>query len=206
MNDAALAPPLLTPTAALRRGFEFDSLSPGGTALSAAYNTSVASSSGAISAGEFRQREGFQIGHLGLMIRYEDGSELSDLPTTYRLPNAPDWFTGIANLHGLLIPVFDLARYLGIEHQNEAKPMLLVLGHGADAAGVVIDGLPLRLRFRDSDRADDAPVPAALEGCVTQTYWAAERTWMDLQTPALLSKLSDELAATGQSLNHDHPF
>lgn len=206
MDDAAFAPPLLTPTEALRRGFEFDGETPGVTALAAAYATSSASAGGAVSAGELQQREGFHIGHLGLMIRYEDGSELSDLPKTYRLPNAPDWFVGVANLHGLLIPVFDLARYLGISHQSDAKPMLLVLGHGADAAGMVIDGLPLRLRFRDSDRAEDAPVPAALEGCVTQTYWASERTWMDLQVAALLSNLSDELAASGQSLNHDRPL
>jgi twitching motility protein PilI len=76
--------------------------------------------------------------------------------------------------------------------------MLLVLGHGVDAAGVVIDGLPTRLRFDASDRADDAPVPLALEGCVNQTYWAGERTWMDLQVDALLNKLNDELAAAGQ--------
>lgn len=197
MNDAAFVPPLLTPTEALRRGFEFAHQSPAGTALAAAYSTPVTGSSGAVSAGELQQREGFQIGHLGLMIRYQDGNELSDLPTTYRLPNAPDWLTGVANLHGLLIPVFDLARYLGIERLHETKPMLLVLGHGPDAAGVVIDGLPLRLRFRDDAQAEDAPVPAALEGCVNRTYWAADRTWMDLQVPALLSKLSDELAVTG---------
>jgi len=189
---------MLTLTEALGRGFEFDGQNPGTTALAAAYTTAGTSAGGTVSAGELQQREGFQIGHLGLMIRYEDGSELSDLPKTYRLPNAPDWFAGVANLHGLLIPVFDLARYLGVEHQRDAKPMLLVLGHATDAAGVVIDGLPLRLRFRDGDRAEDAPVPAALEGCVTQTYWAAQRTWMDLQVPALLTKLSDELAASGQ--------
>lgn len=200
MNDAVATTgqALLSPTEALRQGFQFDEANAARTALAAAYATSAASAGGVAGSGEIQQREGFFIGHLGLMIRYEDGSELSDMPTTYRLPNAPEWFTGVANLHGLLVPVFDLASYLGIGHQEGAKPMLLVLGHGNDAAGVVIDGLPVRLRFKLADRADGAPVPAALEGSVTQTYWAAERTWMDLQVPALLSKLSEELAATGQ--------
>lgn len=197
MNEAPVAPPLLKPTEALRRGFEFDGQGPAKTALANAYGATLAAAGGGAATGEFQQREGFHIGHLGLMIRYEDGSELSDLPLTYRLPNAPAWFTGVANLHGLLVPVFDLALYLGIERRAGAKPMLLVLGHGADAAGVVIDGLPLRLRFRPADRAEGAPVPAALEGCVNETYWAAERTWMDLQVAALLGKLSDELAAAG---------
>ena len=200
MNDAGATSEraLLPPTEALRRSFQFDGADPTGTALAAAYAGASTSADGGAGRNEVQQREGFFIGHLGLMIRYEDGSELSDLPATYRLPNAPDWFTGVANLHGLLVPVFDLANYLGIEHQGGAKPMLLVLGHGNDAAGVIIDGLPLRLRFKFTDCAEGAPVPAALDGCVHQTYWAAERTWMDLQVPALLSKLSDELAATGQ--------
>lgn len=198
MIETTATPPLLKPTEALRRGFEFDGPGPAGTALANAYGNSEAIAAGSPMPGEFQQREGFQIGHLGLMIRYEDGSELADLPLIYRLPNAPAWFTGVANLHGLLVPVFDLALYLGIEHRVGVKPMLLVLGHGADAAGVVIDGLPLRLRFRFADRADGAPVPAALEGCVNETYWAAERTWMDLQVTALLSKLSAELAVASQ--------
>lgn len=197
MDDTltASAHDLLPPTEALRRGFQFADDDTAGTALAAAYASAATSPDVVSGSGGIQQREGFAIGHLGLMMRYEDGSELSDLPTTYRLPNAPDWFTGVANLHGLLVPVFDLARYLGVEHQQGVKPMLLVLGHGPDAAGVVIDGLPLRLRFASGDRAEGAPVPAALEGCVNQTYWASERTWMDLQVPALLSKLSDELAA-----------
>lgn len=198
MNDVqAHVRPLMPPTEALRRGFRFEGADPASTALAVAYASTGASTGGATAGDEMHQREGFIVGHIGLMIRYEDGSELSDMPATYRLPNAPDWFIGIANLHGLLVPVFDLAIYLGLEHQQGAKPMLLVLGHGTDAAGVLIDGLPLRLRFKSGDRAEGAPVPAALEACVHQTYWAADRTWMDLQVPALLSKLSDELAAAG---------
>lgn len=198
MNDAQTATrPLLPPTEALRRGFTFGGADSAGTALATAYATAGGGNSGMVVGDETQQREGFIIGHLGLMIRYEDGSELSDMPATYRLPNAPDWFIGIANLHGLLVPVFDLAIYLGLAHQPGAKPMLLVLGHGADAAGVLIDGLPQRLRFKPGDRAEGAPVPTVLEACVHQTYWAAERTWMDLQVPVLLNQLSNELAATG---------
>ncbi|NTU56185.1 MAG: hypothetical protein HGA79_08040, partial [Anaerolineales bacterium] len=57
-----------------------------------------------------------KMGNITSLIRYENGSELSDMPAIYRLPNAPDWFAGVANLHGLLVPVFDLASYLGTQH------------------------------------------------------------------------------------------
>jgi chemotaxis signal transduction protein len=183
--------PMLTPVEALSRGFEFDNQGTGRAAVAITTVTEKA-------AGGLQLREGFRIGDLGLMIRYEDGSELLDLPPVFTLPNAPDWFPGIANLHGTLVPVFDLARYFGVEHTAQAKPMLLVLGHGVDAAGVVIDGLPLRLRFDSSERAEDAPIPSTLENCVSQTYWAGERTWMDLQVNALMNKLNDELAAANK--------
>lgn len=187
------APALVSPTEALLRGFETGDAK--GELQQSVPRMAAASDDGLAGT---QLREGFRIGELGLMIRYEDGSELLDLPTAYPLPNAPTWFTGMANLHGALVPVFDLARYFGAEHASEARLMLLVLGHGADAAGVVIDGLPSRLRFEAVDRAEGAPIPAALEGCVNQTYWAAERTWMDLQVDALLSRLNQELAAAGQ--------
>lgn len=141
-------------------------------------------------------RQGFRVGDLALMIRYADGSSLTDLPATRRLPNSPAWFIGMANLNGALVPVFDLAHYLGVAASDTAKPMLLVLGHGADAAGIVIDGLPQRLRPTPDDRFADAPTPTALAGCVGSTCWAAERLWIDLQVGALLQRLSDELATT----------
>ena len=53
------------------------------------------------------------------MIRFEDGSELTELPDLYRLPNAPGWVRGMANLHGVLIPVFDLAGYLGLDRHRQ---------------------------------------------------------------------------------------
>ena len=177
-NETALS--RLTPLQALTRGFE--SAETGDRDLSAVNaDTNIHS------------REGFRIGALGLMILYQDGSELTDMPEIYRLPNAPHWFSGMANLHGALIPVCDLARYLGIERSTQAKPMLLVLGHGADAAGVVIDGLPLRLRFGAADRAEGTPVPPALSDCIGATYSAGDQSWMDLKVGAFLQQLADEL-------------
>jgi len=192
MSDTAVSEsmPMLKPTEALQRGFELESRMDGAT---------TAPTLPAQNAQQGLQlREGFRIGYLGLMIRYEKGSELIDLPQVFALPNAPGWFSGIANLHGTLIPVFDLARYLDVEHLPAAKPMLLVLGHGIEAAGVVIDGMPVRLRFDAADRAEGAPIPMALDGCVTDTYWAGEQTWMDLHVDALLNRLIDELAAAGK--------
>jgi purine-binding chemotaxis protein CheW len=140
------------------------------------------------------QREGFRIGSLSLMVRYEDGSELAEMPPVCRLPNSPSWFLGMTNLHGTLVPIFDPAQRWGTAHDGTARPMLLVLGHGEQRAALVIDGLPVRLKPRAGDRLEDAPVPPALQGCVAATHRIDGTDWMDLGCAALLERLQHELA------------
>lgn len=184
---SAQPPLLLAPTEALLRGFVFDD-----TAPEQALRTPAADSA---AADKILLREGFRIGELRLMIRYEDGSELTDMPQVYLLPRAPAWFLGMANLHGALVPVFDPAVLFGVAHDEAAKPMFLVLGHGEDRAGIVIDGLPQRLRIAATERIDNAAVPPLLAGCVDQVYWIDGLDWMDLRVDDLLQAVTDQLAA-----------
>lgn len=179
---------LLEPTVALLRGFVFDE--PGqaiAPSLPAAPAANDADGAGTL------LREGFRIGSLRLAIRYEEGNELTDMPPVYPLPRAPSWFRGMANLHGSLVPVFDTAGLFGTAHAADAKPMLLVLGHGDEKAGLVIDGLPVRLRLATADRIDDAATPAAMAGCVDCAYWSEGEDWMELRAGALLDRLAGEL-------------
>jgi twitching motility protein PilI len=182
--------PLLAPTAALLRGFVFEAQAPAEVALARA--------PAADAAGLVLLREGFRIGELRLMIPYEDGNELTEMPQVYLLPRAPAWFLGMANLHGALVPVFDPAVLFGVARDENAKPMFLVLGHGDDKAGLVIDGLPQRLRLAAADRIDNAAVPPLLAGCVKDVYWSDGRDWMDLQVDDLLQAVTEELAASAQ--------
>ena len=66
---------------------------------------------------------------------------------------------------------------------------------GRSKAGLVIDGLPVRLRLAASDRIDEPAAPAALAGCVDGAYWSEGMDWMDLRVGALLDRLAGELAA-----------
>lgn len=181
--------PLLEPTVALLRGFVFEepahSLAPALAATPAANDADSAAT---------LLREGFRIGPLRLAIRYDEGNELTDMPPVYPLPRAPSWFRGMANLHGTLVPVFDTAALFGTAHEPDAKPMLLVLGHGDEKAGLVIDGLPVRLRLATADRIEDPAAPAALAGCVDHAYWSEGEDWMELRAGALLDRLAGELA------------
>lgn len=146
------------------------------------------------------QRQGFLLGDVGVMVAYEDGSELTDVPHLYYLPNAPTWFLGMANLHGNMIPVFDLAAYLGVSQGNEAaelgekenidsKRMLLVLAHGADAAGVVVHGIPQRLYVMQEQGMTPDVAPNLLLPHVSNAYLIDDKVWFDLEVDSLLATL-----------------
>lgn len=180
MSDTSAAPAsaMLAPSEALLRGFE---LAPEAAAAQASV--------------ELQLRQGFSVGSVNLMLRYEHGSELTEVPAVHRLPHAPAWLLGMANLHGALLPVFDLARLFNVAHKEGQRAMLLVLGHGADAAGVVIDGLPQRLRFDARNLSDPALIPTALEPVVERAALVDGRLWFDLDVVALLSALEQSINA-----------
>jgi twitching motility protein PilI len=128
---------------------------------------------------EWVDRQGFRIGELQLLARFDATSELSELPTLYRLPGAPAGIKGLANLHGNVVPVFELAHFFAVMHQPTAKPMLLVLGSGETAAGVIIDGLPERKRFALGDAVGAEQEPQALAGYSLGSYRDQTGIWTE---------------------------
>jgi chemotaxis signal transduction protein len=179
---------LVTPTQALTTQFKIDENGDGGRH---GQKQAMTDKSYHFVGGEARQ--GFRISELRFMIRYEDGSELTEIPIIHRLPNAPTWFCGIANLHGKLIPVFDLAHYIGIDPDQESKRMLLVLSRGADATGILIDGLPERLRWSDNNRTDVGAAPKTLLPHLHGISLIGEYLWFDLNTHSLLGAIEKSL-------------
>jgi len=174
----------LAPTLALTRGF---------TLAANAANAANAVHAARSTEATHEARQGFRIGELSLMVRYEDGSELTEMPAVFRLPNTPGWFMGVANLHGLLVPVFDLAAFAGVDHSRDARRMLLVLSHGADAAGIVIDGLPRRLRWSEEQQADAATAPARLASHVRGAALIDNTLWFDIDRASLLDAFEHAL-------------
>ncbi len=182
---------LMSPTKALTTRFDVDA---SGDIGRSEPGTGTPHRNSLLVSGESRQ--GFRIGEVRLMIRYEDASELSEMSVIHRLPNAPAWFCGIANLHGKLTPVFDLAGYIGVDPDPESKRMLLVLASGSDAAGVVIDGLPERLRWSDEERTDAGAAPERLAPHLRGASFVGGRQWFDLDPHSLLGAMEQSLGAS----------
>lgn len=179
----------LSPVEALERGFV---LAPGETGI---LSLAAGWENPAVFEGE-QNRQGFLVGLLGLMIPFDEGSELTEMPPLHHLPNTPSWFLGMVNLHGRLIPVFNLLRFLNLEEETDSKRMLLVLGHDADAAGFIIDGLPQRLRWSDTEQSEADLAPKKLEPHVRATCQIDGKLWFDLDSASLLDALEESLLTT----------
>ncbi len=163
-----------------------------------AYSNTDAASPGALSKGsrdaDLLSLQGFRVGPLCLLIGYEAASELTEMGPVYRLPNVAPWCLGVANLHGNLVPVFDLARLFDVEPGKDRSPMLLVLGHGDAAAAVVIDDLPARLKFPRGAKQSPPQVPAALERFVKGAYLLNNEIWLEFDAVGLFQDFVDKVS------------
>lgn len=142
---------------------------------------------------------GFHVGDLRFVVSFDDASELSEMISVYRLPNVPSWFRGLANLHGNLVPVFDVAAMIGYRVKTEAGAkedrMLLVLGHGAMAAGMLVNELPTRIRLESATAIDMPELPVALKDCVPKAYLHGDEVWLELQYQRLFEMAAARLAS-----------
>jgi twitching motility protein PilI len=134
-------------------------------------------------------RQAFRIGHMRLLAPFATASELVEMPSVYPLPRMPENLLGLVNLHGRIVPLFDLAALFETEHLPRERRMLLVIGHGNDAAGIVIDGLPRRMVFLPESQIVPPALTAAAATAVLATYTHGPDAWFEFDYAQLLAQL-----------------
>jgi purine-binding chemotaxis protein CheW len=135
-------------------------------------------------------RQAFRIGQMRLLAPFTTASELVEMPDVYPLPRMPANLLGLVNLHGRIVPLFDLADIFETTHLPREKRMVLVIGHGNDAAGIVIDGLPRRLVFRPENQIVTPALPVAAADSVIATYVQGPDAWFEFNYASLLEQLA----------------
>ena len=141
------------------------------------------------------QRYGFRIGACRLVHDQSLAVELIELPRCYDLPNSSAWFSGLVNLHGNLVPVFDLKSLLGISGPSGYRQMLLVLGSGEKVAGLVIDGTPDHITVDAGSRVDQPDhVPEILREYLEGAYEHAGEIWYQVDYEGLFQSLAQRSA------------
>jgi chemotaxis signal transduction protein len=134
-------------------------------------------------------RQAFRIGHMRLLAPFASASELVEMPNVFPLPRMPANLLGLVNLHGRIVPLFDLAPLFDTPHLPREKRMLLVIGHGDAAAGIVIDGLPRRMVFQPENEILPPALSAAAATAVVATYQQGSDAWFEFNYAQLLDQL-----------------
>ena len=134
-------------------------------------------------------RQAFRIGHMRLLAPFATASELVEMPNVYPLPRMPENLLGLVNLHGRIVPLFDLAALFETEHLARERRMVLVIGHGNEAAGIVIDGLPRRMAFMPESQIVPPALNQAAATAVIATYTQGPDAWFEFDYAKLLEQL-----------------
>ena len=98
-------------------------------------------------------RQAFRIGHLHLLAPFATASELTEMPNVYPLPRMPANLLGLVNLHGRIVPLFDLAALFETQHLAREKRMLLVIGHVLGLTLAHDRALVYWPKYRDASRS-----------------------------------------------------
>jgi purine-binding chemotaxis protein CheW len=82
----------------------------------------------------------FVMGDLRYAVEMSHIDEVVRSPSITPVPGLPDWVLGVTNLHGDIISVVNLARFLDIEMPAHQKDASMVVAHAADQRiGLVVD-------------------------------------------------------------------
>ncbi len=145
------------------------------------------------------KRYGFQLCSINFLLEDNILSEIANNLEIYPFPNVPKWVLGLINLHGSLVPVFDLRLRLESTQKAVMNTNLLVIDEGEKAVGIYIDTLPRVLQLDpENTPVTQVPesIPAILTDHVRTAYDMDNEIWLDVNYDSLFSCLT-------QSLNSD---
>jgi purine-binding chemotaxis protein CheW len=67
--------------------------------------------------------------------------EIIQIPSVTTIPNTPEFFKGIVNLRGKVIPVLGLGEKLGLRESESEERRIIIINAGVNTAGIVVDAV-----------------------------------------------------------------
>jgi len=134
---------------------------------------------------------GFPVARVESLIR---------VPEITPLPGQPAFMEGIMSLRGLVLPVIDLRKRLGLPAGYDDKTRVLVADIGVCAAGLVVDGVNEVIELPPS-KIEPLPagLPASARARLTGIGKAGDRLVLMLDLAKLLAP--DEQSAVSAALD-----
>ena len=132
---------------------------------------------------------GVRISGLNFLIPANRVCELLDKTQVNALPNVHPWISGIVNLRGQLVPVFDLQAALKINNDIK-KRRLLAIDKEEKAIAIWIDNFPEIKDLLTMTPAKNLPtLPDVLETWVIGGYEDDNQLWLEIKFEDLFKTL-----------------
>ncbi len=104
----------------------------------------------------------FMLGREEYAFKVEDVKEIIRLQQITSVPRAPDFIRGIISLRGVIIPVFDIKKRLGLDETEKTRSTrIIVVSSDGAPHGVIVDKVTGVARLR-ADGIE--PTPAVIGG------------------------------------------
>lgn len=95
---------------------------------------------------------GFEVAGQQLVAPMGEVSEILAMPDFAMVPLSKPWLLGVANVRGRLLPLVDLARFLGLQSQSRLKnAKVMVIDQHGIFSGIVIDQVLGMMQFSQAD-------------------------------------------------------
>ena len=133
---------------------------------------------------------GFKLGTIGLLLDKDLYRELFDGVRVTSVPLMPDYVSGLFNVRGNLVPVFDLNEKFHIKKLAEPtqKRKILMLGQNDQMFGIEVEEILIPIMFSEEDKQDEVPgVHSSLDGFINSCYTKDGQRWYGLNHIALMS-------------------
>jgi twitching motility protein PilI len=138
---------------------------------------------------------GFRVGSFGFLVASQTYCEVIEQLPVNPLPNVEEWFNGLLNLRGNLVPVIDLRLLLGESEKTDTKKrQLFAIGQGDKTMAFWIDGLPEIQKVLGLPLKQLPPLPAMLQHCVSNAYLRDGQLWFNVQFDELFKTLGRRYA------------
>lgn len=94
----------------------------------------------------------FEVGGQELVAPMGEVSEILATPDVTPIPLTKPWLLGVANVRGRLLPLVDLAKFLGIESRSRLKSKkVMVIDQDGVFSGILVDQVLGMLQFGSAD-------------------------------------------------------
>ena len=133
------------------------------------------------------------VGDVGLLLPSGEVSELVDRLPICKLPNTPDWFSGVSSLRGNITPVFDLHEFFGVSVPS-AKRRVIVVGSGETSVAFWVDEMPRMVVLSpDDNMAGDPPLPDSIKKHASRFFLKDNQIWIDWDVQKFFTSLGEML-------------